>query len=87
MHAHVHVHACVLISFLFLSVKTQSSVCLFALLSLPDSCLPDSLFLLDTVIFDCTTTSCRPCQPTFLPGFHRLGEFECFSWVFTEYCA
>jgi hypothetical protein len=61
--------------------------CLFAFLSIRDNCLPNSLFLLDTVPFICTTTSCRTCQPTFLPGFHRLSEFACFSWLFTEYCA
>ncbi len=58
--------------------------CLFAFLSIPDSCLPISLFLLDTGYFMRHTTSCRSCHPTFLPILHRLCEFECFSWVFTE---
>ena len=62
---------------------------LFVLLSKPCSWLPNSLFLLDTGIFICLTTNCRPCHPAFLPGFHRLGEcvccsWLCFSWLSTE---
>jgi hypothetical protein len=54
------------------------------LLSLRYSWLPNSLFLLDTGSFICTTTSCRPCHLTFSPGFHRLCECACFSWLSTE---
>ncbi len=61
--------------------------CLFAFLSIPDSCLGNSLFLLDTVMLIWPATCCRPCHPTFLPGVHRLSECACFSWLFTEYCA
>ena len=57
---------------------------LFVFLRIPYSWLPNSLFLLDTGRFICTTTSCRPCQPAFLPGFHRFGECVCFSWLSTE---
>ncbi len=46
-----------------------------------------SLFLLHTGVFRCTTTSCRPCRPAFLPGFHRFGECVCFLWLLTECCA
>ncbi len=48
------------------------------------SWLSNSLYLLDTGIFVCPATGCRPCQPAFLPGFHRLGECACFSWLSTE---
>ncbi len=47
--------------------------CLCVFLSIYESCLPKSLFLLDTGVFRCPTTSCRPCHPTFLPGFHRFS--------------
>ncbi len=57
---------------------------LFVFLSIPYSWLPNSLFLLDTGSFICPTTSCRPCHPAFLPGFHRFGECVCFSWLSTE---
>jgi hypothetical protein len=53
---------------------------LFVLLSIPYSWLPNSLFLLDTVGFFWTATSCRPCRRTFLPGF-RLRECASFSWL------
>ena len=76
-HTIIHTYICVCI---FIS-------CLFAFLSIPDSSLPNSLFLLDTAHLNCSTTSCRPCQPALLPGFHRLRECVCFSWMFTEYCA
>ncbi len=46
-----------------------------------------SLFLLDTGVFRCPTTSCRPCHPTFLPGFHLFSECVCFLWLCTECCA
>ena len=46
--------------------------------------IPFSLFLLDTGCFICPTTSCRPCHPAFLPGFHRFSECACFSWLSTE---
>jgi hypothetical protein len=61
-------------------------VCLFVFLSIPDSWLPnsDSLSLLDTGRLICTTTSCRSCHWTFLPGFHRFSECACFSWLSTE---
>jgi hypothetical protein len=62
-------------------------VCVFMLFDcFPDSCLPNSLFLLDSGDFIWTTTSCRPCHPTFLPGFHRFSECACFSWLLTENC-
>jgi hypothetical protein len=56
----------------------------FVLLSIPYSWLPNSLFLLDTGSLICPTTSCRPCQRTFLPGFHRSSECACFAWLSTE---
>ena len=56
--------------------------CLFFWVYLSAGCL--TLCLLDTGIFICTTTSCRPCHRTFLPGFHRFGECACFSWLSTE---
>ena len=76
-HTIIHTYICVCIFI----------CCLFAFLSIPDSCLPNSLFLLDTGILCCPTTSCRPSQPALLRGFHRLREFACFSWLFTQYCA
>jgi hypothetical protein len=57
---------------------------LFVFLSCPCSWWPNSLFLVDTGSFICPTTSCRPCQPAFLPGFHRFGECACFLWLGTE---
>jgi hypothetical protein len=48
------------------------------------SWLPNSLFLLDTGSFIWTTTSCRPCHPAFLPGFHMFCECVCYSWLSTE---
>ena len=78
---------------------TRMHVCLLAFLSLPDSWLPgiltgllcftggflpNSLFLLDTGSFLWTTTSCRPCQTAFLPGFQICSECACFfSWLST----
>ena len=59
-------------------------ICLFAFLSIPDSWWPNSLFVLDTGILICPATSCRPCNPAFLPGFHRFGECACLSWLSTE---
>ncbi len=56
----------------------------FIFLSIPYIWLPNSLFLLDADSFLCPTTSCRPCQPAFLPGFHRLRECVCFSWLSAE---
>jgi hypothetical protein len=53
------------------------------LLSIPYSWLPTSLFLLDTGSFLWTTTSCRTCHRTFLPGFHGLGE--CVVFLVAEY--
>jgi hypothetical protein len=60
----------------------------FVFFSIPYSWLSNSLFLLDTGYFICKTTSCRPCQPAYLPGFHRFGECVCVShgWV-SRYCA
>jgi hypothetical protein len=56
----------------------------FVFLSIHYSWLPNSLFLLDTGSFIWTTTSCRPCQTAFLPGFHRFCECACFfSWLST----
>ncbi len=78
-HKYKHAYLCV-------CIYIYTYICLIAFLSIPDSCLPNSLFELDTGDFNCPTTSCRPCQPTFLPGFHRFGECACFSWVSTEYC-
>ncbi len=46
-------------------------------------CLSNSLFLLDTGIFFCRTTSCRPCHRTFSPGFHCFSECSCFAWLST----
>ena len=61
--------------------------CLFAFLSIHDSCLPNSLFLLDTANLNWETTCCRPCQPALMPGFHCLSECACFSWLCAECCA
>ena len=58
--------------------------CLFAFLGIPDSWWSNSLFVLDTGLFICPATSCRPCHPTFLPGFHRFGECACLTWLSTE---
>ena len=82
-HNHIHKHAqlCVCVC------VCVCICCVFAFLSTPDSWMPNSLFLLETGILSCPPTSCRPCQPAFLPGFHRLDECACFSWLFTEYCA
>ena len=57
---------------------TYFFLCLLAFLSIHDSWLPNSLFLLDTGSLFWTTTSCRPCQPAFLTGFHRFSECGCF---------
>jgi hypothetical protein len=48
------------------------------------SLLPNSLFLLDKGSFICPPTSCPPCHPAFLPGFHGFGECACFSWLSFE---
>jgi hypothetical protein len=58
--------------------------CLLAFLSIPDSWWPNSLFVLDTGLFICPATSCRPCHPAFLPGFHCFSECACLSWLSTE---
>jgi hypothetical protein len=63
---------------------TRMHVCLFFFLSMPDCWSPDSLFLLDTGGLVWKGTSCRPCQPAFLPGFHRFSECVCFSWLSYE---
>ncbi len=57
---------------------------LFVFLSVCYSWWPDSLFLVDTGIFFCPTTSCRPCHPAFLQSFHRCSECACFLWLSTE---
>ncbi len=75
-HTYQHAYVCVCIYIFVLSS--------FVLLSIPCSCLPDSLFLFDTGSFICRTTSCRTCQRTFLPGFHRFSECACFSRLSTE---
>ncbi len=69
---------------IYIHSHTSMHVCLFAFLSIPDSWLPNSLLLLDTGGLVCLTTSCRPCHPTFFPGFHRLGVCVCLSWLSTE---
>ncbi len=56
----------------------------FFWVSIPCSWLPNSLFLLDTGILFWITTSCQPCQRTFLPVFHRFSECACFTWLSTE---
>ncbi len=67
---------CVYIFVLFLFVCfSESTLQLDQLLSW----LRNSLFLLDTGGFICPATSCRPCQRTFLPGFHRFSECVCLS--------
>jgi hypothetical protein len=99
----LHLHACVLISFLFFRwsnvcfTNVYERICFLSFhfyeharqLSAHERAYmqSNSLFLLDTGSFCFSTTSCRPCHPAFLPGFHRLCECVCFSWVFTEYCA
>jgi hypothetical protein len=59
---------------------------LFFLLSIPHGWLPNSVFLFGTGSFFCSTTSCRPCHPAFLPGLHRLSECACFSCVCVTTC-
>ena len=60
-------------------------ICLLLVcLRIPDSWWPNSLFVLDTGLFIGPATSCRPCHPTFLPGFHRCSECACLSWLSTE---
>ncbi len=68
IHIHTNIHASV-------------SVYAFFFFRIPYSCLPNCLFLLDTGSLGCSTTSCRPCHQTFLPGFHRFSECVCFSWL------
>ena len=68
----------------FVSVYVCICSFLFVFLSIHYSWLPNSLFLLDTGVFICPTTSCRPCQRTFLPGFHGLSECACFLWLGAE---
>ncbi len=66
-------------------VSVYAYLCsLFVVLSIPYSWSLNSLFLLDTGLFICPTTSCRSCHPAFLPGFHHLRECSCFSWLSTE---
>ena len=49
--------------------------------------LPNSLFLLDTGVFNCPIISCRPCHPAFLPSFHHWRECDCYVTVpYAEYC-
>ncbi len=61
--------------------------CLFAFLSILDSCLPpNSLLLLDTGGFLCTPTSRRPFHPAFLPGFHRFSECVFLVAVYRALC-
>ncbi len=57
---------------------------LFVFLSIPYSWWPNSLFRLLAERFIWWATSCRPCYPAFLPGFHRFSECACFSWLSTE---
>jgi hypothetical protein len=70
-HAYLCVCVCIYLLFIFL-------------LSIPHSWWPNSLFLLDTGILFCPTTSCLPCHPAFLTGFHRFSECACFSLLRTE---
>jgi hypothetical protein len=58
-------------------------ILLFVFLSIPYSWLPNSLFLFDTGFLFWASTSCRPSQPAFLPGFHRFSECACFLWLST----
>jgi hypothetical protein len=77
-HTYQHAYLCVCVCMY---------ICMFfwfVFLRIPYSWLPNSLFLLDTGSFICTTTSCRPCHRTSLPGFHRFGESACLSWLSTE---
>ncbi len=78
-HTYKHAYLCV-----YVYIYMFFCVCVF--LIIPDSWLPNSLVLLDTGIFHCPTTSCRPCRQAFLPDFHRFGECVCFSWMCTECC-
>jgi hypothetical protein len=75
-HIYQHAYLCVSTYVLFVLFW-------FGFLSIPDSWLPNSLFLLDTGILFCTATSCRPCHPAFLLGFHRFCECACLSWLST----
>jgi hypothetical protein len=72
-HSYQHAYLCVCVR-----------IYLFFFFFLSRRWLPNALFLLNTGRFICTTTSCRPCHPAFLPGFPRLGECVCFSWLSTE---
>jgi hypothetical protein len=65
-------------------VSVYVYICSFFVCFAEYSWLTTSLFLLDTGILFCPTTSCRPCHPAFLPGFHRLGVCVCLSWLSTE---
>jgi hypothetical protein len=70
-------------------IPARTCLCVYVykyfFLSVPCSWLPNSLCLLDTDGLICATTSCRPCQTAFLPGFHRCSECACFfSWLSTE---
>jgi hypothetical protein len=75
-HTYQHAYLCV-----YVCVSVYMYI--YVLLSIRYSWLPNSLFLLDTGSFLWTTTSCRPCHRTFLPGFHRFRECV-FSWLSTE---
>ncbi len=79
---HTNMHTCVYVWYIYIFV-----ICLCFFRSIPDSSLANSLWLLDTGGLLWPATSCRPCQPAFLPGLHRLSEFACFWWLFAEYCA
>jgi hypothetical protein len=72
-HTYQHPYLCVCVR-----------IYLFVVLSIPCSWLSNSLFLLDTGILLWNTTSCRPCQTAFLPGFHRCSKCACCLWLSNE---
>ena len=76
-HTYQHAYLCVCVCLYLFFL-------LFVFLRIPYSWLPNSLFLLDAGCLIWTTTSWPPCHRTFLPGFPRLGECACFSWLSTE---
>ena len=77
---HTHMHTCA-------HVYKYKSCFLSDYLCVHDSCLSNSVCLLDTGILVWLATSCRPCHPAVLPGFHHCCECACLSCLFTMYCS
>jgi hypothetical protein len=77
-HTYQHAYLCVCVC-MYLFFFSEAFF-----LSVPYSWWPNSLFLVDTGVLICTTTSCRPWKPEFLTGFHCFRECVCFLWLGTE---